>query len=54
MNRLTVAGGTSIGGGYVGSGAPANGLLVEGSVGIGTTSPLAKFHVEQNASAVMM
>src|SRR5690606_17505921 len=54
MNRLTVAGGTSIGGGYVGNGAPANGLLVEGNVGIGTTSPLVKFHVEENASAVMM
>lgn len=54
MNRLTVAGGASIGGGYVGNGAPANGLLVQGNVGIGTTSPLAKFHVEQNASAVMM
>ncbi len=54
MNRLTVAGGTSIGGGYIGNGAPANGLLVEGNVGIGTTSPLVKFHVEENASAVMM
>ncbi len=54
MNRLTVAGGTSIGGGYIGNGAPANGLLVEGNVGIGTTSPLVKFHVEENASAVML
>ncbi|MDT8413004.1 MAG: hypothetical protein RQ875_11105 [Vicingaceae bacterium] len=54
MNRLTVAGGASIGGAYVSNSAPANGLLVQGNVGIGTTSPLAKFHVEQNTSAVMM
>lgn len=39
MNRLTVAGGTSIGGGYVSNGAPLNGLIIEGNVGIGTTAP---------------
>ncbi len=54
MNRLTVAGGVSIGSGYVGNGAPANGLLIEGNVGIGTSTPLAKLHVEENASAVMI
>ncbi len=45
--RLTIEsnGGVLIGGGYQNSNAPANGLAVEGSVGIGTTSPGAKVEV---------
>ncbi|MFQ5834305.1 MAG: hypothetical protein ACE5HR_00065 [bacterium] len=36
---LTVAGNASIGSGYTGIAAPANGMLIEGKVWIGTTSP---------------
>ena len=38
----------SVGNTYVSSAAPANGLIVEGSVGIGTTSPSQKLHVKGN------
>lgn len=38
-NKLSVYGGGSIGVGYVSTAAPTNGLLVEGGVGIGTTTP---------------
>jgi site-specific recombinase XerD/cytoskeletal protein CcmA (bactofilin family) len=37
-SRLSVSGGQTIGSGYATFGAPSNGLLVEGRVGIGTTS----------------
>ena len=41
-----IGGGVTIGSGYLGSNtAPANGLLVQGNVGIGTTSPITKLHV---------
>jgi hypothetical protein len=50
---LSVAGGAAIGSGYADkSAAPANGLIVEGSTGVGTPSPKAKLHVvhqEQDA-----
>ncbi len=43
---LDVEGGTSIGAAYSGTtAAPANGLLVEGNVGIGNNNPQAKLHV---------
>lgn len=51
-NALDVAGAAVIGGGiaYAGSAtAPSNGLLVQGSVGIGTISPATKFHVYGDA-----
>src|SRR5262245_15111062 len=33
------AGGVAIGGSYAGTTAPTNGLMIQGNVGIGTTSP---------------
>jgi len=45
-SRLGVWGNQSIGTSYLGSMAPANGLIVEGSVGIGVTNPGYKLHVK--------
>jgi hypothetical protein len=46
INKMDVNGGVAIGTSYAGvSTAPSNGLLVQGSVGIGTTSPTTQFHV---------
>ena len=45
-NRLTVGGSASIGSGsYLTTAAPANGLIVQGSVGIGTSEPATNFQV---------
>jgi hypothetical protein len=43
--KLHIEGGTSIGVGYKGNTVPANGLSVEGSVGIGTASASTQLHV---------
>lgn len=45
VNTLTINGNLSVGGGYVGSVAPANGLIVEGNTGIGTATPAHRLHV---------
>jgi len=37
-------GGAIIGEGYMDSNAPANGAIIQGNVGIGTTQPVAKIH----------
>ena len=50
-NLLTVFGATSIGSNY-NVAAPTNGLIVEGSVGIGAVSPSGKFHVLVDGSSV--
>jgi hypothetical protein len=42
---FTVQGGVAIGGGYFGNAAPSNGLLVQGNVGIGSSSPAATLDV---------
>ena len=44
---LAVAGQTAIGSGFAGLAAPPNGLIVEGRVGIGMSSPDAKLHIRQ-------
>ena len=45
-NRLTVGGSASIGSGsYLTTAAPANGLIVQGNVGIGTSGPNYQLHV---------
>jgi hypothetical protein len=41
-STLAVAGNGSVGSGYATTAAPTDGLIVEGNVGIGTTSPLHK------------
>jgi hypothetical protein len=43
-NKLHIAGSASIGSGY-NVAAPTNGLLVEGNVGIGISSPTTKLHI---------
>ncbi len=54
-NKLDVEGGAAIGSSYSGtSTAPADGLLVEGSVAIGATSPEAKLHIEDLGSYLIM
>ena len=45
LNMLDAAGGTAIGSYAGANAAPANGLIVSGNVGIGTTSPSAKLEV---------
>jgi hypothetical protein len=46
VNKLDVEGGAAIGASFSGTNvAPSNGLLVQGSVGIGTASPAAQLHV---------
>jgi hypothetical protein len=50
-NRLDVKGAAVIGDSYAGvNTAPANGLLVEGKVGVGTTDPKAQLHVNGSLS----
>lgn len=44
-SMLVVSGGAAVGSGYAGSAAPANGLIVQGNTGIGTTQPGALFNV---------
>ncbi|MFH0732207.1 MAG: tail fiber domain-containing protein [Candidatus Omnitrophota bacterium] len=44
-SMLSVRGGVSVGDGYVATKAPDNGMLIEGTVGIGTTTPTAKLEV---------
>jgi hypothetical protein len=46
--------GVAIGKGYGGTSTGANNLLVEGNVGIGTTSPVGKLHLYQSGSATNM
>lgn len=51
INRIDVAGGVAIGATYAGTTvAPANGLLVEGRVGIGATSPSVSLAIENTTS----
>lgn len=44
-STLSVNGNATIGTGYAASAAPANGLLVQGNVGIGVAAPVAPLHV---------
>ena len=51
VNMLDVSGGMAIGTDYAGVdsiGAPGNGMLVEGSVGVGTTHPFSKMEIVGN------
>jgi hypothetical protein len=50
VNTLSVNGRTSIGAGYLANAAPTNGLIVQGSVGIGTTTPAASALLELSSS----
>ncbi len=43
-NRLSVNGPTAIGASYSTLGAPSNSLIVEGLIGVGTSTPLARLH----------
>ena len=44
-NKLSVKGGLSVGSGYSTTAAPANGAIIQGNVGIGTTNPQASLHI---------
>jgi hypothetical protein len=47
---LTVAGNASIGDGYKSVAAPTDGAIIEGKVGIGTSTPSAKVHITNTAT----
>ncbi len=48
INELDIGGGMVVGTAYAGNNtAPQNGVLVEGNVGIGTTTPTASLHIKQ-------
>lgn len=52
-NRLEVEDGAVIGATYIGTAiAPANGLVVEGNVGIGTVTPTEKLDVNGTINAI--
>ena len=54
-SKLGVAGEVAIGSGYVGTVAPSNGAIIEGNVGIGTTSPPIKLSVSNgNAESIRL
>ncbi|WP_449397568.1 hypothetical protein [Chryseobacterium wanjuense] len=44
-SKLSVNGNMSVGAGYTGTAAPANGSIIEGNVGIGTSAPATKLDV---------
>jgi len=48
-SQLTVTGNASVGTGYNNSPAPTNGMIVEGNVGIGTSSPTYSLDILQNS-----
>ncbi|MES3005008.1 MAG: tail fiber domain-containing protein [Patescibacteria group bacterium] len=49
-SRLSVSGGATIGAGYDTTAAPSNGLLVQGNVGVGTSTPQVKLEVSSATS----
>jgi collagen type VII alpha len=53
-SMLGVYGGQTIGTSYFSTGAPANGLLVQGSVGIGTTSPYVSLDLHSRTDALAL
>ena len=50
-NNITVSGNASIGSGYNAIAAPTNGLIVQGSVGIGTSNPVFSLDVVQSSTS---
>src|SRR4051812_37572180 len=48
---LAVDGGVTIGNAYRTTAAPANGMIVAGNIGIGTTNPTVNFHFYSSADA---
>jgi hypothetical protein len=54
LSRFEVNGGMAVGGAYAGvNAAPQYGLIVEGSMGLGTPTPAHKFHI-RNAGEVVL
>ena len=45
LGESAFAGGASVGIGYAGTAAPANGLIIQGNVGIGTTAPSKRLEI---------
>ena len=50
-STLTVGGNASIGTGYQAIAAPTGGAIIEGNTGVGTSSPTAKVHINNNTSS---
>ncbi len=53
-SSLSVFGGMAVGGNYASSTAPANGLIIQGNVGIGTTTPNALLNVVGSGFAAIV
>ncbi|MCZ2140600.1 MAG: hypothetical protein LC096_04335, partial [Bacteroidia bacterium] len=48
-NRLDISGSLAVGSTYAGTNiAPTNGALIQGNLGVGTTTPASKLHVNRN------
>jgi hypothetical protein len=53
-SKLSVFGNTSIGSSYGSVAAPSNGLIVQGSVGIGTTAPSGSLTIQTNGTQLRL
>jgi hypothetical protein len=51
LNKMSIEGNLSVGHGYSSSVAPADGMIVQGSVGIGTTNPLRTLQLGSSTDA---
>ena len=51
-SKMSVSGGVAVGASYAGGAAPSNGMMIQGVVGIGTSSGLGSYALQVNGSFV--